>query len=76
MNISNITIRSTHEVLMELMDSVDETTRRNLKLQKQEMVNRAEKRASFQKVLNDALDGSKESKQNTTNKAAACATVA
>ena len=63
MNIPNITVRSTHEVLMELMDKVAETTQRNLQLQKQKIENLAEKRASFQEILHEALHCSKESRQ-------------
>jgi hypothetical protein len=45
---------------MELMHNVDETTKRNLQLRKQELENLAEKRASFKEILSDALHNSKE----------------
>ena len=60
MNIPNVNIRSTHEVLMELMDRVAETTQRNLLLQKQDIKNIYEKRVSFQEILHEAVSGSNE----------------
>ena len=63
MNIPNVTIRSLHEINMELMDRVNETTKRNLQLQEQEIENLAEKRASFKEILHEALHSSKESEK-------------
>jgi hypothetical protein len=45
---------------MELMYKVDETTKRNLQLQKQVIENLAEKRISFKEILHDALHNPEE----------------
>ena len=66
MNIYNTGL-DTHAMLMKMMDKVNETSKRNFKLQKEEMEKRAEMKATEKNLsFSEMLKGSINSKQNTT----------
>lgn len=71
MNISSVSM-NLHTILMRMMDKVDETTKRNLILQKEEIEKRAEMKAtekylSFREMLNSSINSNSE--KNTDREA-------
>jgi hypothetical protein len=69
MNIKGLSI-DTHAILMKMMDKVDETTKRNLTLQKEEMEKYAEmkgteKHLSFRELLNGSIDAEQKTDRTT-----------
>jgi hypothetical protein len=69
MNMSSVNM-DTHAILMKMMDKVDETTKRNLTLQKEEIEKYAEMKAtekhfSFRELLIGSIDAEQKTDKTT-----------